>query len=115
MLEKVRLQLDAAADDPDLPDVFDFLISTGVGKNTYVEELQNFIGASVDSKNRQLRFSAFAVANKIDAHAPLTKIAIMKRAYRKKPSLGFCPNPEAAWATSTASMRVTFLCLSLVR
>ena len=35
--------------------------------------------------------------NKIQGQALLTKIAVMKRAYRKKPSLGLCPNPETAW------------------
>ena len=30
--ERVRGQLDAAADDPDLPAVFEYLISSGVGK-----------------------------------------------------------------------------------
>ena len=95
----VELQLDSAATDPDLPELFDFLISLGVSQNTYVQDFQDFAGCFVDSKKRQLRFSAFAVANKIDEQAPLTKIAVMKRAYRKKPCLGFCPNPETAWTT----------------
>ena len=32
--EKVMLQLDTAADDPDLADLFDLLINNGVGTNT---------------------------------------------------------------------------------
>ena len=28
-------------------------------------------------------------------------MAVMKRAYRKKPTLGFCANPEALWTTLT--------------
>ncbi len=30
--DRVRAQLDIAADDPDLPELFDFMISVGVGK-----------------------------------------------------------------------------------
>ena len=99
--EKVRMQLDSAADDPDLPELFDFLINAGVGHNTYLQDFQDFSGVFVDSTKRQLRLSAFAVANKIAEKAPLTKIAVMKRAYRKKPCVGFCPNPEGAWGTFT--------------
>ena len=68
--ERVRAQLDTAADDPDLPEVFDYLISAGVGKNSYIEDLLEFGGCFVDSKKRRLRFSAFAVANKIAPWAP---------------------------------------------
>ena len=34
VLEKTHVQLDSAADDPDLAQLFDFLISVGVGKNS---------------------------------------------------------------------------------
>ena len=40
--------------------------------------------------------------NKIDDTFPWTKIAILKRAYRKKPTDArnvWCSNPEAAWTT----------------
>ena len=95
--DRVRAELDIAADDPDLPELFDFLISAGVGENSYVENLLGFGGCFVDSKKRQLRFSAFAVANKIFQQAPWTKIAVIKRACRNKPTNGFCPSPETAW------------------
>ena len=45
--DRVRSQLHTAADDPDLSEVFDFLISVGVGEK------------------RQLRFGAFANVNKM--------------------------------------------------
>ena len=64
MIAKVRQELKISADDPDLPDVFDYLRSLGVGKNTYVDRLQESGAAFVDSKKRQLRFSAFAIAIK---------------------------------------------------
>jgi len=95
--DRVRSQLDAAADDPDLPELFDFLIALGVGKNSYADDLLEFGGCFVDSKKRQLRFGAFAVVNRICPQAPWTKVAVVKRSYRKKPLCGFCPSPEAAW------------------
>ena len=97
VLERVRRELTVAADDPDFPDVYDFLRSIGVGTNSYIDELLDFGAAFVDSKKRQLRFSAFAVVNKINDDFPLTKIAVLKRSYRKKPNAGFCPNPEKVW------------------
>ena len=98
VLERVRRELKLAASEPDLPDVFDFLRSLGVGKNSYVDKLLQFGAAFVDSKKRQLRFSAFAVVNKINHDFPLSRVAVIKRAYRKKPTNGFCPNPESKWA-----------------
>ena len=94
---RVRSQLHTAADDPDLPEVFDFLISAGVGKNSYIDHLLEWTTCFVDSKKRQLRFSAFAVVNKMCEQAVWSRIAVVKRAYRKHPNNGFCPSPEAAW------------------
>ena len=55
----------------------------------------------VDSKLRQLRFAAFAVINKMCAQAVWSKIAVVKRAYRKPPTSGFCPSPESLWGEMT--------------
>ena len=95
--DAVRQQLRHAADDPDLPEVFDFLISLGVGKNSYIDELLEFGSCFIDSKKRQLRFGAFAVARKICIEAPLTRIAVIKRTYRQKPLHGFFPSPDTHW------------------
>jgi hypothetical protein len=97
--DRVRNQLANAADDPDLPEVFDFLISCGVGTNGYVEHLLEWTTTYVDSKKRQLRFVAFAVVNLMCAQGVWSKQAVIKRAYRQKPANGFCPSPEAAWGT----------------
>ena len=97
VLQQVRRELHLVASEPELPDVFDFLRSLGVGKNSYADQLLQFGAAFVDSKKRQLRFSAFAVVNKVNHDYPLSRVAIIKRAYRAKPSKGFCPNPEAQW------------------
>ena len=48
--DKVEVQLDSAADDPDLPELFDFLISAGVDNNTYAQDFQDFVVCFVDSK-----------------------------------------------------------------
>ena len=84
MVAAVHLELDSAAEDPDVSPLFDFLISLGVGKNTHFDDLADFQKIFVNSKQRQLRFAAFGVVNKLDAALPRTKIAIIKRAYRKK-------------------------------
>ena len=105
VLEATHLELDSAADDPDLGQLFDFLISLGVGKNTYFNDLADFQKIFVNSKQRQLRFAAFGVVNKLDAALPRTKIAIIKRAYRKKlpdPKNCWCSNPESAWTAVAA-------------
>ena len=94
--DRVRQQLDIAADDPDLPELSDYLISLGVGLNTYIDDLMGFIGTYVDSKVRQLLFAAFAVVSRMCEDAPWAKVASIKRAYRKKPTRGFCPSPELA-------------------
>ena len=95
--DRVRAQLHTAADDPDLPEVFDFLISNGVGRNCYIDHLLEWTSRFVDCKKRQLRFSAFAVLNKMCPQAVWSKVAVVKRAYRKKPINGFCPSPEPSW------------------
>ena len=97
VVEEKRRELSTAADDPDLPEVFDWLIKAGVGTNTYVDCLLNWTAIYVDSSKRRLRLSAWAVLNKMPDMANWVKIAILERAYRKKPTAGYCPSPEAMW------------------
>ena len=97
VLEATSMELDSAAEGPDLDQLFDFLISIGVGRNTYFEELADFQRIFVNSKFRQLRFGAFGVVNKLDPKFPRVKLAVIKRAYRKTPAGGWCPNPEGVW------------------
>ena len=98
VLDKVRVQLETAADDADLPELFDFLISNGVNSNTYIDDLLQWAGRFVDGKLRQLRFAAWIVINKMCPQAVWTKMAVLKRAYRANPKNAYCPSPEAAWA-----------------
>ena len=48
-----------------------------------------------------MRYSALAPINKMPNEAPLSKKAVGKRAYRGKPTNGYCASPEAAWASFT--------------
>ena len=95
--DAVRAQLDGDADDIDFPEIFGFLMSLGVGQNSYVDDMLDFAGKFVDSTKRRLRFSAFGVVNAVCAECPWTKVALIKRAYSKDPRNGFCPNPETQW------------------
>ena len=98
VLDACHVELDSAADDPDLPELFDFLISTGVGANSYCDDLEAFGKRFVDSKQRQMRFAAFGVLNKIGVAYPWVKIAILKRVYKKPAKSNWCANPETWWA-----------------
>jgi len=95
--DQLRAQLHSIADDPDLPEVFDFLVSSGVGQNGFVDELLDWAARYVDSKKRQLRLSAFSVINKMCEEAVWSRVAVIKRAYRKQPTNGYCASPEKEW------------------
>jgi len=95
--DRVRAQLDTVVDDPDLQEVFDYLIHAGVGTNSYADDLLAFATIFVDSKKRRLRLCAFGAINKMSVQHQWVRVAVLKRAYRKKPSNGFCPNPESHW------------------
>ena len=83
------------AADPDLPELFDFLLKIGAGKNSYVDDLLQFLEKFVNSKKRRMRLSSFKVPNGVGQNYPASMVAIIKRGYRKKPSLGFVAGPEA--------------------
>ena len=97
VLDACHVELDSAADDPDLPELFDFLVSLGVGANSYCDDLEAFGKRFVDSKQRQMRFAAFGVLNKIHVAYPWMKIAILKRAYWRPTKSTWCANPEPWW------------------
>ena len=106
ILQRAHLELDSAADDPDLDKLFDFLLGLGVTVNTYWDEFADFQKAFINSKQRKLRFAAFGVVNKLDDALPRSKVAIIKRAYRKKsgdPKNVWCSSPENTWTAVAAS------------
>ena len=48
--DRCRRELDVAADDPDLPLVFGFLVSVGTGRNTFIDDFLAYAAKFVDSK-----------------------------------------------------------------
>ena len=86
------------------------MVGIGAGNKTYraelFDDLAMFQQLLVNSKSRQLRFSAFGVVNNLEDQFPRVKIAIIKRAYWMKvpdPKNVWCNNPEAAWTAVAAS------------
>ena len=90
-------QLSTAVADSDFPEIFDFLVSNGVGKNSYIDDFLAWTAVFVNSKKSQLRWSVFTPINKMYSRAVLSKIAVGKRAYRSKPTNNFCQSPEQMW------------------
>ena len=87
-------------DEPEFVELFEFIISLGGSCNAFVAELIDFGQKYVDQKKRHLRLHAFVELNKMKPEFPRAKIAVIKRAYRKKPNFGFCPMPEVKWSNS---------------
>ena len=97
---RVKSILGPAAGDPDIVQLFDFLVSNGVGKNSYIDDFLHWATANINPNKRRLRFAAFVPINNMRP-LPLSKCAVAKRAYRGQPTGGYCPNPEPVWATFT--------------
>ncbi len=95
--EKVRNESEHFVDLPEFLDLFEFVINMSAHRGPFIRQLLHFGALYVDGKKRQLRLNAFATANKIDLDFPRCKIAMLMRAYRKPPSYGWCPSPEALW------------------
>jgi hypothetical protein len=98
---RLRHELDFIVDEPPFVELYEFVISLGANKNSYIEGFLSFGSKFVDGKKRRLRFEAFAVINKIGDQFPRTKIAVLKRAYHKKPTCGYCPVPEPKFQTAS--------------
>lgn len=94
--KRCRVTLAETVDDPYFEDLFSLLLSLGAGANSYADDFFSFCEKFVDPKLRRVEFSTFAMVNSIHDCAPLTKVAVLKRAYRKKPVHGVCPPPEGA-------------------
>ena len=102
--ERVRPQLDSLVDDPDFPDFFQAIINLGGDTANYLREFVDFGAKFVDQKKRKLRMQTFVAMNKIDINKPLTKKACLKRACRKTPQNGYCPDPEPIWSQDCPSL-----------
>ena len=91
----VRSQLDVFVDEAEFQALFDFVVNLGAMENPFIPDLLDFGSRFVDQKQRQLRLGAFVEANKVNMHFPRLKIAMLKRAYRKKRCMGFAHHLRA--------------------
>ena len=96
--DRVRDELDIWVRDPEFIDLFDFVVTMGGQAAGFIAEPLDFAATFVDSKQRQLRLSAFATVNKMPTATPRSKMAVIMRAYRKPPSRTWCPCLESFWA-----------------
>ena len=80
----VRQQLDILAEEAEFQELFGFVINFGANRNPYAPDFIDFGARFINQKHRQLRLGAFTVVNKMDNQCPRSKIAALKRAYRKK-------------------------------
>ena len=103
---KARLELSIPrfVAEPEFQEFFECIINLGAHTSSFIPELLRFGSRFVNQKHRQLRLQAFVETNKININCPRTKIACLKRAYRKPPSNGYCPTPESKFHKSTLVM-----------
>lgn len=99
--EALRGELDVYVDEPDFLEMFEFSINMGGSKHSYLSGLLEFGSKFVNQKKRRLRLGAFSDVNKMQIECPKSKIAVLKRAYRKTPQFGYCPSPESSWSKKT--------------
>ena len=90
--------------EPEFQEFFECAINLGASKSSFIPELIRFGSKFVNQKHRQLRLQAFVETNKVNINCPRTKIASLKRAYRKQPKHSYCPTPEAKFHKAPLSM-----------
>ena len=84
--DKLRNELDTYVDEPEFIELFQTVVDLGANTASFLPELMEFGSKLVNSKTRQLRLNAFSAINKIPTEFPRTKVAVLKRAYRKNPT-----------------------------
>jgi hypothetical protein len=95
--DALRSQLDYVVDEPEFIALFELVIGLGANSNSFIPDFMAFTNELVDQSKRQLRLNAYGIVSKMSVDVPRCKIAVLKRAFRKKPVHGWCPSPEAAW------------------
>ena len=96
----VAAQLDTMADDPDLIELFDFVISIGAGNEDFISEIKAWASRFVDQKRRRMRLAGFKVLNDMSPGFPRAKVAALKYTYKGTPKHGYVPCPDAKWSSS---------------
>ena len=99
--EKVRHELDLFVDEPEFIEMFEFVVTQGANRNTFITRLLDFGSRFLDGMNRKLRLNAFTLVNKLGDGLPRCKNGILMRAYRQKPTQTFVPTPEASRTRQT--------------
>ena len=100
--DSVEIELQEYVNREAFVDLFEYVMNMGANNAPFIPKLVDFTSIWVNSETRRLPLTAFREANKIANEYPLTKIAIIQRAYMMTPnSQCFVPVPEASWGRVT--------------
>ena len=87
-------QISRSGDD-NFVDLVSFVVDLGARKGGHVDYFLDFARRFVNPNGRKLRWASFGQANLLGCKCPRAKVAALMRAYRKEPTRGYCPVPEA--------------------
>ena len=91
VLRRMRETMPQFADDPNVLDLYAFVVDMGADKSSFMHDLRDFHLKFVNPKLRRLRLCAFAQSNSLPLEMPHLKIASLKYLYvHGKLSHGFC-------------------------
>lgn len=96
---KVMGELNILASDPDLVELFDFIVGLGARGNTYLAGFMRFGSRFVNQKKRRMRLSGYKVVNEIGDDKPRAKVAVLKFYYKSQAVHGYVQNPGPHWGT----------------
>ena len=97
VLAAVAADLDMLADDPDLIEMFDLIVSLGGKGSVYLQEIQDWGARFVDQKKRRMRLAGFKMINGMHDECPRAKVAVFKYTYKGDPINGFVRSPDEWW------------------
>ena len=92
--QSVAVELQDFVNRESFVDMFDYVMNMGANNAPFIPKLVEFTSIWVNSQKQRLPLTAFREANKIANDYPLTKVAIIQRAYiapqqpRLRPSAG---------------------------
>ena len=105
----VASQLDVMADDPDLVELFDLVISLGGAQAKFIAKLQAWASVLLDQSRRRMRLAGFKVVNGISDDKPNCKSAAIKLAYRGDVTNGYVQNPDRQWEQKDQEQELCYL------
>ena len=98
VLAAVVADLDILAEDPDLIEMFDLIVSLGGKGSVYLEEIRDWGARFVDQKKRRMRLAGFKAINGMHDECPRAKVAVFKLAYRGEVINGYVRSPDDWWS-----------------